>query len=58
MGKNKDKKEKKDKKKKKQKNAEKLLKGHHCTGCKKACPLTNPKCKKGLLQAEAFLKKA
>lgn len=32
-----------------------LLKGHHCTGCKKHCPLNDPKCKKGRAQADAFL---
>ncbi len=50
------KKDKKAKKKKKLKKAEKLLTDFHCTGCKKACPLNKPKCKKGKAQAEALLK--
>lgn len=33
------------------------LKGLHCSGCKKACPLKDPRCKKGRAQAEAFLEK-
>lgn len=33
----------------------KLLKDLNCTGCKKACPLKDPKCKKGRAQAEAAL---
>lgn len=48
MGKKKD-------KKKAAKKAEKLLAGLHCTGCKKKCPLADPKCKKGRTQAEAAL---
>lgn len=28
----------------------------HCTGCKKRCPLNEPRCKKGRAQAEDFLK--
>lgn len=55
-----DKKKKKHKKKAEAKKAakgasKKLLKGLHCTGCKKACPLKDPKCKKGRAQAEAAL---
>lgn len=51
-----EKRKKKDKAKKAAKRApKKLLKGIHCTGCKKACPLKDPKCKKGRAQAEAIL---
>lgn len=56
MGKKKDKKNKKDKQKA-TKEGKKLLKGVHCTDCKKHCPLKDPHCKKGRAQAEALLQK-
>lgn len=53
-----DKKKRKHQKKHEAKKAsKKLLKGLHCTGCKKACPLKDPKCKKGRAQAEAVLER-
>ncbi|MCI9128868.1 MAG: hypothetical protein HFJ65_00905 [Eggerthellaceae bacterium] len=48
---------KKDKLKKGSKNKPKeFLESTHCTGCKKRCPLSDPRCKKGRVQAEALLK--
>ena len=41
--------------KKAAKATKKLLKELTCTGCKKHCPLSDPKCKKGRAQAEAAL---
>ncbi len=49
---------KKDKKEKKPKRQKNPLKGMHCTGCKKKCPLKDPHCKKGRAQAEALLKQS
>ena len=36
--------------------SKKLLASLHCTGCKKRCPLSDPRCKKGRAQADDFLK--
>lgn len=55
MSKKKDKEKRKGKKGDPPKKPKKLLKGLHCTGCKKKCPLSDPKCKKGRAQAEAAL---
>lgn len=65
MGKKKDEKRagkakasKKKKELKQKKSPKNPLKGMHCTGCKKKCPLKDPHCKKGRVQAEALLKQS